>query len=154
MNNISLKQVYFGGVTIQVPEIWDADTEEILEEDGQKSYTISINATGNDVRSVDISYGPMPEESDAYIEACGTYEDVMAEEDIAADDEPIICFQFQDYKAYGFNLWTDDGLPCFFFCVGIPDKGDNHLLTVLVSAPDNDKLQDLINFVEEYLSVE
>lgn len=152
MNNISLKQVYFGGVTIQVPEIWDADTEEILEEDGQKSYTISINATGNDVRSVDISYGPMPEESDAYMEACGTYEDVMAEEDIAADDEPIICFQFQDYKAYGFNLWTDDGLPCFFFCIDVKTDSGTKLLTVLTCASNNEELQGLMEFVEEYIS--
>ena len=154
MSKISLKQIHFGGITVQVPEIWNAETEEYIESDGVKSYGISISAPGNDVRSLDISFGPMPEGSDAYAEACGTYEEVVNEEDLTANDEPIICFGFKDYKAYGFNVWTDDGLPCFFFCVGIPDKGQNKLLTVLTCASGNDELQSLIDFTEEYLSIE
>ena len=77
MENIALKQVYFGGVTVQVPEIWEVETEEMVEADGQKSYSIAIEAAGNDVRSIDISYGAMPEGSDAYAEACGTYEEIV-----------------------------------------------------------------------------
>lgn len=153
MSNIALKQIHFAGITMQVPEIWEAETEENKEEDGTKSYSLSISAKGNDVRSIDISWGVIPEGSDAYTEACATYEEVVMEEDLSSDEEPILCFEFQKREAYGFNVWTDDGLPCFFFCIGIPSEGENHLLTVLVSAPDNDELQNLIDFVEEYLSV-
>jgi len=153
MSNIALKQIHFAGITMQVPEIWEAETEEYNEEDGTKSYSLSISAKGNDVRSIDISWGVIPEGSDAYTEACATYEEVVMEEDLSSDEEPILCFEFQKREAYGFNVWTDDGLPCFFFCIGIPSEGENHLLTVLVSAPDNDELQNLIDFVEEYLSV-
>lgn len=153
MNKIALRQIYFGGVTIQIPEIWNAETEELIEEDGQKSYSISVSADGTDVRSIDISYGPMPEGSDAYTEACGTFEEVMEEEDMAVNEEPIICFGFQDYKAYGFNVWTDDGLPCFFFCIDINSEGKTNLLTVLVSAGNNEDLEALMDFTEEYLSV-
>lgn len=153
MNKIALRQIYFGGVTIQIPEIWNAETEELIEEDGQKSYSISISADGTDVRSIDVSYGPMPEGSDAYTEACGTFEEVMEEEDMAVNEEPIICFGFQDYKAYGFNVWTDDGLPCFFFCIDINSEGKTNLLTVLVSAGNNEDLEALMDFTEEYLSV-
>ena len=153
MKNIALKQVYFGGVTVQVPEIWDVETEEMTEADGQKSYSIAVGASGNDVRSFDISYGPMPEGSDAYTEACGTYEEIMEEDDLQADDEPILCFGFQDYKAYGFNLTTDDGLPCFFFCIDVPAGGKTCLLTVLLCAANNDDMQTLLEFVEEYISV-
>ncbi len=153
MGNIALKQIHFAGITMQVPEIWEAETEEYNEEDGTKSYSLSISAKGNDVRSIDISWGVIPEGSDAYTEACATYEEVVMEEDLSSDEEPILCFEFQKREAYGFNVWTDDGLPCFFFCIGIPSEGENHLLTVLVSAPDNDELQNLIDFVEEYLSV-
>ncbi|MBO5498328.1 MAG: hypothetical protein J5990_02905 [Bacteroidales bacterium] len=153
MSNIALKQIHFAGITMQVPEIWEAETEEYKEEDGTKSYSLSISAKGNDVRSIDISWGVIPEGSDAYTEACATYEEVVMEEDLSSDEEPILCFEFQKREAYGFNVWTDDGLPCFFFCIGIPSEGENHLLTVLVSAPDNDELQNLIDFVEEYLSV-
>lgn len=153
MSNIALKQIHFAGITMQVPEIWEAETEEYNEEDGTKSYSLSISAKGNDVRSIDISWGVIPEGSDAYTEACATYEEVVMEEELSSDEEPILCFEFQKREAYGFNVWTDDGLPCFFFCIGIPSEGENHLLTVLVSAPDNDELQNLIDFVEEYLSV-
>ena len=151
--NVALKQVHFAGITMQMPEIWNYETEEYNEEDGTKSYSMSISAKGKDIRSIDISIGVIPEGFDAYIEASRTYEDVMSEEEISNNDEPIVCFEFQKREAYGFNVWTDDGIPCFFFCVGIPDKGHNNLLTVLVSAPDNNELQNLIDFVEEYLSV-
>lgn len=154
MKNIPLKQVYFEGITMQIPEIWEAETEVYDEADGTKSYSLSINASGKDIRSIDISWGVIPEGSDAYNEACATYEEVVLEDDLSSDEEPIICFEFQKREAYGFNVWTDDGLPCFFFCLDIPSKGKNHLLTVLISAVNNDELKTLMEFVEEYLSVE
>lgn len=154
MKNIPLKQVYFEGITMQVPEIWEAETEVYDEADGTKSYSLSINASGKDIRSIDISWGIIPEGSDAYNEACATYEEVVREDDLSSDEEPIICFEFQKREAYGFNVWTDDGLPCFFFCLDIPSKGKNNLLTVLLSAVNNDELKTLMDFVEEYLSVE
>ena len=151
---VTLKQIHHAGITMQIPEIWKYETEEYKEEDGTMSYSMSISAPGRDMRSIDISIGVIPEGSDAYIEASRTYEEVVNEEDIQSDDEPIICFEFQKREAYGFNVWTDDGLPCFFFCAGIPDKGKNDLLTVLVSAPDNNELQNLIDFTEEYLHID
>ena len=154
MDTIALKQVHYKGITIRIPEIWNAESETYDEADGTRSYSLSISAAGNDVRSIDISWGSIPEGSDAYNEACATYEEVMNEEDLDVVEEPIICFKFQDRDAYGFNVLTDDGIPCFFFCVQIQTKGQADLLTVLVSAPDNDELQSLIDFVEEYLSVE
>ena len=154
MKNIPLKQIHFEGITMQVPEIWETETETFDEADGTRSYSLSINASGKDVRSIDISWGIIPEGSDAYNEACATYEEVVVEDDLSSDDEPIMCFEFQKHEAYGFNVWTDDGLPCFFFCMDIPSKGKNHLLTVLLSAVNNDELSSLLDFVEEYLAVE
>ena len=143
--DVALKQVHFAGITMQMPEIWNYETEEYNEEDGTKSYSM---------RSIDISIGVIPEGSDAYIEASRTYEDVVSEEEISSNDEPIVCFEFQKREAFGFNVWTDDGKPCFFFCTDIPSKGTNQLLTVLASARKNEELQELIDFVEENLSVE
>ena len=154
MKNIALKQVYHEGITMQIPEIWEVDTDEFKEEDGTMSYCLSINAPGRDVRSIDISWGVIPEGSDSYLEACRTYEEVVAEDDLSSDEEPIICFEFQKREAHGFNVWTDNGQPCFFFCIDTPSKGRNQLLTVLVSAANNDELQSLLDFIEEYLSVE
>lgn len=153
MENIALKQVYFGGVTVQVPEIWEVETEEMVEADGQKSYSIAIETAGNDVRSIDISYGAMPEGSDAYAEACGTYEEIVEEDGIQANEEPILCFAFKEYKAYGFSLTTDEGLPCFFFCIGVLSGEKTNLLTVLLCAADNDDMQSLLEFTEEYLTL-
>lgn len=154
MKNIALKQVHYQGITMQIPEIWNVETEEYDEADGTKSYSMSISASGRDIRSIDISVGAIPEGSDAYVEASRTYEDVVSEADLAANEEPILCFQFQDYKAYGFNVWTDDGIPCFFFCIDLKENDKNDLLTVLVSAPDNAELQSMMEFVEEYLTID
>lgn len=154
MKNISLKQVYFEGLTMQVPEIWETETEVYEEADGTKSYGLSINAKGKDVRSIDISWGILPEGTNAYTEACATYEEVVREDDLSSDDEPIMCFEFLKHEAYGFNVWTDNGLPCFFLCMEIPVKDKTNLLTVLVSAAGNEDLNDLLDFTEEYLSVE
>ena len=139
---------------MQVPEIWETETETFDEADGTRSYSLSINASGKDVRSIDISWGIIPEGSDAYNEACATYEEVVVEDDLSSDDEPIMCFEFQKREANGFNVYTEDGLPCFFFCSDIESKGKNNLLTVLVCAANNEDLQSLIDFVEEYLTVE
>ena len=154
MKNIPLKQIHFEGITMQVPEIWETETETFDEADGTRSYSLSINASGKDVRSIDISWGIIPEGSDAYNEACATYEEVVVEDDLSSDDEHIMCFEFQKHEAYGFNVWTDDGVPCFFFCLEVPSKGRKNLLTVLISARNNDELNDLMDFVEEYLAVE
>ena len=67
MNNVALKQVYHQGITMQVPEIWDVEKEEFNEEDGTMSYSLSINARGKDRRSIDISWGIIPEGSDSYL---------------------------------------------------------------------------------------
>jgi len=154
MKNIPLKQIHYKGITMQIPQVWEYETEEYNEEDGTKSYTLGIRATGRDIRSIDISWGIIPEGSDSYNEACATYEQVVGEEDLSVNDEPIICFEFQKHEANGFNVWTEDGLPCFFFCVDLPSKGKNHLLTVLTCAVNNEELQSLLDFVEEYLRVE
>jgi hypothetical protein len=154
MKHIPLKQVHYEGITILIPEIWEAATERFTEEDGGNTYSISINAKGKDIRSIDISIGRIPEGSDAYIEACGTYEEVVNEEDLDTNEEPIMCFEFQKYKAYGFNVWTDDGLPCFFFCMDVNAKNGSNLVTVLLSARNNEELESLMDFVEEYLTIE
>ena len=149
MSNIALKQIHFEGITMQIPEVWDYETEEYQEEDGTKSYSLSVSAKGKDVRTIDISWGIIPEGSDAYQEACATYEEVVGEEDLEVNDEPIVCFEFQKKEAHGFNVYTEDGLPCFFFCI---DTDQNKLLTVLLCAANNEDLQSLLDFVEEYIS--
>lgn len=154
MKNIALKQIHSNGITMQIPEVWKYETEEYQEEDGTKSYSMSIYGKGKDVRSIDINWGIIPEGSDAYNEACATYIEVIGEDGLDENDEPILCFDFQGKEAHGFNVFTEDGLPCFFFCIDLPAKGKNHLLTVLVSAANDDDLHSMVEFVDEYLKVE
>ena len=154
MKDIALKQIHFNGITMQIPEVWKYETEEYQEEDGTKSYSMSIYGKGKDVRSIDINWGIIPEGSDAYNEACATYIEVIGEDGLDENDEPILCFDFQGKEAHGFNVFTEDGLPCFFFCIDLPAKGKNHLLTVLVSAANDDDLHSMVEFVDEYLKVE
>ena len=46
MSNVALKQVHYQGITMQIPEVWKYETEEYNEEDGTKSYSLSISAKG------------------------------------------------------------------------------------------------------------
>ena len=139
---------------MQIPRSWKAESAEYDEADGNKSYSLCLYGTGRDSRSIDLSIGVIPEGSDAYVEASRAYQDVICEEDLKNNDEPIVSFDFQNLTAYGFNILTEDGMPCFFFCVDLPSKGKNHLLTVLTCAVNNEELQSLLDFVEEYLRVE
>ena len=154
MNNQTLKNIRYAGIAMQIPKSWKAESAEYDEADGSKSYSLCLYGNGRDARSIDLSIGTIPEGSDAYTEACATYEEVVMEEDLSSDEEPILCFEFQKREAYGFSVITEEGLPCFFFCVDAPSKLGTNLLTVLVSASDDNELKSLIEFVEEYLSVE
>ena len=138
---------------MQIPEVWTYETEEYSETDGTTSYSLNISANGKDIRSIDISWGIIPDGSSAYNEACSTYEEVVGEEDLSVNDEPIICFEFQKKEAHGFNVYTDEGFPCFFYCVEVPSDGQKRLVTVLLCAPNNEELQNLVDFVEEYLVI-
>ena len=39
-------------------------------------------------------------------------------------------------------------------CIDIPSEGRTDLLTVLVSATDNEELQSMLDYAEEYISVD
>ena len=142
-------QIQFSGITIQIPENWKCHTETFKDEDGTESYGLSVNARGRDARSFNLSWGIRPEGTNAYTEACITYEQVVGEEDLTKNDDTIQSFAFKGHEAHGFNVVSEDGLPCFFFCI---DTDQKKLLTVLLCASNNDELQSLLDFVEEYLT--
>ena len=62
MSDIALKEIKFMGVSLQVPEIWDVETEKYVEPDGRECAMIDITATEGDPRSIVLSYGPMPDD--------------------------------------------------------------------------------------------
>lgn len=154
MKNTALKEIQFNGITMQIPEVWKYEKEEYQEENGTMSYSLSLYGKGKDVRSIDINWGITPDGYDAYNGACATYIEVIGEEGLEEDDEPILSFDFQGKEAYGFNVFTEDGRSCFFFCTDIPAKGKNHLLTVLVGAANDNDLHTMVEFLDENLKVE
>lgn len=150
MSNTELKEIRFGGVTIEIPIAWKYTTESYTEEDGTESYRISACSTGKKVKSIDVSLGSIPEGSDSYLETCRAYEDILGE-DPAADEDAIVTFGFQNKEAHGFSVYMDDGTPCFFFCTDLPSKGDNCMLSILLCASDDAALENLIDFTEEHV---
>lgn len=74
-----LKHISFGGISLQIPEIWNTITESYTEPDGRECSMIEISSVEGDPRSIIISYGPMPEGSDALMEADVTYEEIIGE---------------------------------------------------------------------------
>ena len=152
MNDIKLMRVCFGGVEIQVPEIWNVDTEMYTEPDGRECAMLDISAVAGDPRSVVISYGPMPEGSDALIEAEDTYADLLGESGPQSEESPVCEYDFLGRTAFGFELETEDNLACNFICAAIGDddsSAGSKLLTVLTTAKSYEDIDDLLDLLEE-----
>lgn len=158
MNNITLKQIYYGGISMLIPEVWKVETETYTEPDGRECSMIDISAAEGDPRSITISYGPMPEGSDALMEAGGTYEDLIGEIGPAEEDDPICEYDFLGTTGYGFEVPTEDNLACNFICTEIGSGTEQEtgsgcrLFTILTTARTFEEIDDLLDLVEEYIS--
>ena len=154
MSEIALKIVTGGDLSIKVPEIWNAHTDTYTEPDGRECSMIEISAVEGDPRSIIISYGPMPEGSDAIMEAGDTYEEVVGEIGPNVEDDPICEYDFLGTTGYGFEVPTEDGLACNFICAEIAKGGKNQLFTILTTARTYEEIDELLDLVEQEISFE
>ena len=154
MSEVALKIVTGGDLSIKVPEIWNAHTETYTEPDGRECSMIEISAVEGDPRSIIISYGPMPEGSDAIMEAGDTYEEVVGEIGPEVEDDPICEYDFLGTTGYGFEVPTEDGLACNFICAEIAKGGKNQLFTILTTARTYEEIDELLDLVEQEISFE
>lgn len=157
MSTIRLKQIKFGGVTLQIPEIWNVNTETYTEPDGRECTMIEITTNDGDPRSIVISYGPMPEGSDSIIEAAGTYEELIGEFEPEIEEDPICEYDFLGTTSYGFEVPTEDDLACNFICAEIGTQretgGGCKLFTILTTAKSYEDIDDLLDLIEENISL-
>ena len=144
-----LKPLTFGGLSLQVPEIWTVTTETYTEPDGRECAMIDITAAEGDPRSIVISYGPMPEGSDAFMEASDTYEELIGENG-GGEDDPICEYDFLGTVGFGFEVPTEDELACNFICAEIGGK----LFTILTTAKSYEEIDELLDLVEQEISFE
>lgn len=150
--------VSMGGVEIKVPETWRAETNLYVEPDGRECSMIEVSATEGDPRSIIISYGPMPEGSDAILEASGTYEEVVGEIGPEMEDDPICEYDFLGTTGYGFEVPTEDGLACNFICVATGAQAqietgiDCKLFTILTTGSTFEDIDDLLDLIEQNIS--
>ena len=154
MSEVLLKTICFGGVSLQIPEIWSVTTESYTEPDGRECAMIDISANDGDPRSIVISYGPMPEGSDAIMEAGDTYEELIGEIGPAVEDDPICEYDFLGTIGFGFDVPTEDNLACNFICaeIGSDSPERSHLFTILTTAKSYEDIDDLLDLVEQHLS--
>ena len=149
--------VSMGGVEIKVPETWSAETN-LYVEGGRECSMIEVSATEGDPRSIIISYGPMPEGSDAILEASGTYEEVVGEIGPEMEDDPICEYDFLGTTGYGFEVPTEDGLACNFICVATGAQAqietgiDCKLFTILTTGSTFEDIDDLLDLIEQNIS--
>lgn len=152
MSEVKLMRVCFGGLELQVPEIWNIETEMYTEPDGRECAMIDIAAVAGDPRSVVLSYGPMPEGSDALMEAEDTYADLMGDAAAQTDESQICEYDFLGRTAFGFEVETEDNLACNFICVAVGQEDSTEackLLTVLTTAASYEDIDDLLDLIEE-----
>jgi hypothetical protein len=150
---IQLKKIEYKGVTLSVPEIWTVETESYTEPDGRECAMIDISANGGDPRSIIISYGPMPEGSDVFMEAEGTYDELMGDAGAETEESPICEYDFLGKTACGFEFPTEDGLTCNFICVEVGTQEECRLLTVLTTAKSYEDIDDLLDLLEENIKL-
>ena len=154
MSTIALKEIKFGGVKLSIPEVWNVITEAYTEPDGRECAMIDISAEEGDPRSIVISYGPMPEGSDAIMEAGGTYEELIGEIGPEMEDDPLNEYDFLGTTGYGFEVPTENGMPCNFICTEIGSQTEQEigigckLFTILTTAKSYDDINDLLDLVE------
>lgn len=152
------KTISISNISIQIPDIWDATTETYIEPDGRECAMIEISAEEGDPRSIIISYGPMPEGSDALMEACGTYEEIIGEIGPEPEEDPICEYDFLGTTAYGFEVPTEDNLACNFICAEIGSQTEREagtgckLFTVLTTAKSYEDIDDLLDLIEETIN--
>lgn len=154
MSEIALKPVEFGGIRMEIPEIWEAVTQTYTEPDGRVCSMIDISAVDGDPRSIVISYGPMPEGSDTFMEASDTYEELIGEAGVAEDEDPICEYDFLGTVGFGFEVPTEDNLACNFICAETGAEGRSQLFTILTTARSYEEIDDLLDLVEQKISFE
>ena len=156
MSNIALKTITAEGILMQIPEVWNATVESYTEPDGRECTMIDISAQEGDPRSITISYGPMPEGSDALMEAGGTYEDIIGKIGPAVEDDPICEYDFLGTLGFGFDVPTEDNLACNFICaeIGSDSPERSHLFTILTTAKSYEDIDDLLDLIEENIHFE
>lgn len=158
MEQVALKQISFGGISLQIPEVWNTITESYTEPDGRECAMIEISAEEGDPRSIIISYGPMPEGSDALMEAGGTYEDIIGEIGPEPEEDPICEYDFLGTTGFGFEVPTEDNLACNFICAEIGSQTEREagtgckLFTILTTAKSYEDIDDLLDLVEQNIS--
>lgn len=159
MTTVALKQIKFGGVKLSIPEVWNVITEAYTEPDGRECSMIDISAEEGDPRSIVISYGPMPEGSDALMEAAGTYEEIIDDISSDLDNDPICDYDFLEKTAYGFTFQAEgEGLCNSFLCVALGSDVELEtgvgceLMTVLTTAKTYEDIDDLLDLIEQNIS--
>ena len=157
MSTVSLKDIKFGGVKLSIPEVWNVITEAYTEPDGRECAMIDIAAEEGDPRSIVISYGPMPEGSDAIMEAGGTYEELIGEIDPEIEEDPLNEYDFLGTTGYGFEVSTEDNMACNFICVATGSQVQIEtgvgckLFTILTTARSYEDIDDLLDLVGDIL---
>ena len=160
MKQVALKQISFGGISLQIPEVWNTITESYTEPDGRECAMIEISAEEGDPRSIIISYGPMPEGSDALMEAGGTYEEIIGEIGPEPEEDPICEYDFLGTTGFGFEVPTEDNLACNFICAETGSQNEREvgvgckLFTILTTAKTYEDIDDLLDLVEQNISFE
>jgi hypothetical protein len=146
---------------MQIPEIWNVVTEKYTEPDGRECAMFDISAEEGDPRSIIISYGPMPEGSDAYMEASDTFEEIVGEiGSVSEEDDPICEYDFLGTVGFGFEVPTEDNLACNFICAEIGSQNEREvgvgckLFTILTTAKTYEDIDDLLDLVEQNISFE
>lgn len=88
------------------------------------------------------------------MEAGGTYEELIGENGLEMEDDPLNEYDFLGTTGYGFEVPTENGMPCNFICTEIGSQTEQEigigckLFTILTTAKSYEDINDLLDLVE------
>lgn len=135
-------------INLVMPEGWQCNIENTIEENGPVSHFEAEDGNGSEV---EIFVGPMPPDSSAEEEAFLNYADMVGwDENDPEDQDPLTEWPFNNRKAFGFEALCEDDSPLRVMCCEV--KKDL-LLVMTANAPDDNSLADLMKWIEAHLRI-
>lgn len=133
---------------------WDVE-EEIINEEGEEvlSYYASAEASTNPKikdASIELYVGNTPEDSDAKIECINSYIEAIGLDD-EEEDIPVESTRFLGAEAWYYEAQDENECPVVLICAE-PIPGT--LVMAIISHSDEQKLNELVDYVDEHLKID
>lgn len=133
---------------LKMPSGWKCRTESYPGPFGGKEFHAEAVMEAGQAE-IDVSVGAMPEDSSAPDQALTNYVDMVGFDETDAEDyNPIEIWEFNNRKAYGFQVWTEEDHPLRVMCI---EMKKDALAVITVEAKSDEMLENAVSSLQRGL---